>query len=243
MTYVRGRHHKQTAVILLGLALISFSLWGCSVAPASPPTATATVAALISAATAPPTSTSTPTFTAMPTRTPAPRVAMVNGEPTATWTPVPGNPVWSFWKHENVEFQLPVAWRKVEGGLVGEVVYEGPGGDDRPYLSLSLRKAAEGSDAAHLAQDRLAALKPTLNDFALVKSETAPLSALPAQRLVFRYQASGAANEEGRTMQRVAWYAVRSGIGYGLECSVDSRRFGTWERTFENIAARVQIVP
>jgi hypothetical protein len=243
MILVRGRHRTHLAIILLGLVLISFLLSGCGAVPAAPHAATATAAAPVSTATSPPTSTPTSTFTPMPTRTSAPKGALATGAPTATWTPVPGNPVWAFWKYENVEFQLPVAWRKGEASPVGEVVYEGPGGDDKPHLSLSLRKAPEGTDAARLAQDRLAALRPTLNDFALVKSETASLSALPAWRLVFRYRASGAANDAGPMVQTVAWYAVRSGIGYVLEFSVDGGRFGAWERTFEGIAERVQIAP
>jgi hypothetical protein len=233
---------KRMSGAALGSWLCSCLLVACGGTPAPAPTATVAPTATLAPS---PTATATATFTPMPTLTPdRPAAGSGNGEPTPTWTAVPGNPAWSFWRYENVEFQLPVAWRKGEAAPAGVGLFDGPGGDDRPQLSITIQKTPGDDDAAAFAQGRLAALKSSLGGFNLMKSEAASLSGLPARRLIYRYTAPGvAANGSDQMRRGVAWYAVRGGVRFAFEFGVDDRRFAALQPVFDDIAGRVNILP
>ncbi len=237
-----GNVTAWVARAIVGLGLCGCLLAACGVTP--PPTVTPTVTMPAPTATPAPTLTATATYTPVPTRTPNPVAVSEDGAPTPTWTAVPGNPIWSFWKYESVEFQLPVAWHKGPESSTGGSLYDGPDSDGRPQLSITITNTSAGDDSAGLAHERLAEMKSTLTGFSTVQSGAASMSGLQAQRATYRYNAPAlAAGGSNRKMRGLAWYAVRNGVGFSFEFSADERRFGSLEKTFDDIIARVNIRP
>lgn len=232
------RDAKLISFILVLLAVLSGCKGPFAVAPTPVPSPVIPPTASPS-----PTATSVPatvTYTPVPTRTPTPVDLIEYGAPTATWTPVPGHPVWSVWEYGDIIFELPVTWRRVTGTTESGALYEGPGGRDRPRLLLEVIPPSAETGAESHIKSQLSLMGVEWKAFRFLGADVFPVAEKEA--LKSSYEAAQVMSAGVMRDIRIVSFDLKSDeAGLFLLFVVDRDRFFEWEDKFDHIAASVRM--
>ena len=182
----------------------------------------------------------TMTFTPAPTRISMSGTLSIADDPTATWTPVPGNPSWSVWSYQDVTFLLPVAWQRVTEGPAGGSLYMAPGGSEQPQMLVSLERVSTGVGSLSYAEAKLELARSSLGASEILNTRSVDMDEVQAVRYAYRSPVSGK-GDPGRHVRVVAFYAVKDGLAASLHFTVDEQIFEQWVDTFDKIAAGMSI--
>lgn len=237
---VRSAWSLRFAVIYLTLILAVLA--GCD-GRFSPPVPLSTSTPVISTDTPVPSSTPVPltmTFTPAPTRISISGTLSIADDPTATWTPVPGNPRWSVWSYQDVTFLLPVAWRRIPEGPAGGSMYKAPGGSEQPHMIVSLERVSPGVGSLSYAEAKLELARSSSEALEILAAGPVEMEGFRAERYAYRSTVSGR-REPVRHVRVVAFYVVKGGLAASLQFTVDEQVFEQWEGTFDKIAASMSI--
>ena len=231
------RDAKLISFILVFLAVLSGCKSPFAVAPTPVPSPV-----IPSTASPSPTATSVPatvTYTPVPTRTPTPVDLVEHGAPTATWTPVPGHPVWSVWEYGDIIFELPVTWRRVTGTTESGALYEGPGGHDRPRLLLEVIPPSAETDAESHIKSQLSLMGVEWKAFRFLGVDVFPMAGKEAVKSF--YEVAQVMPTGVMRDIRIVLFDFKSEEGLSLLFVVDRDRFLEWADKFDHIAASVRM--